>query len=172
MYVKTRTMCLQSDYLMIIFNLFFVHRVCATLDALKTLGYDWKHVLESFSLTLIRRKIWYVRITKITEWVNQLDNGRQINLLCLRRFPHERLDAFYPLLIHVLTLYSYDQTPKLAMLQQIQLGAMPHQIWQCLWTNQGCLWVIKSNLKGVEDSRHKFVVKLRLHTAISSKFKR
>ena len=42
-------MSLQTEYLMmIVFNLFLIHRVCATLDALKTLGYNWKHILERF----------------------------------------------------------------------------------------------------------------------------
>ena len=44
-------MPLQTQNLMIVFHLFFIHRVCATLDALKTLGYDWKHVLEKYVLT-------------------------------------------------------------------------------------------------------------------------
>ena len=44
-------MPLQTQNLMIVFHLFFIHRVCATLDALKTLGYDWKHVLMRFFYT-------------------------------------------------------------------------------------------------------------------------
>ena len=55
-----------------------------------------------------------------TSWRNFLTFNKKslgektINLLRLCRFPHERLDAFYPLFIHVLVLYIIYVPSKLA----------------------------------------------------------
>ena len=54
-------MPLQTQNLMIVFHLFFIHRVRATLDALKTLGYDWKHVLERIFDTESKKDALYFK---------------------------------------------------------------------------------------------------------------
>ena len=54
-------MHLQTEYLITVFNLFFIHRICATLDALKTLGYDWKHVLERIFDTESKKDALYFK---------------------------------------------------------------------------------------------------------------